>query len=158
MLVSAKKVLVHAKVHACFIQNSSPNEVPEFGSFCGPINVFLYREFITSPKILSPELKTQYSWENAFFAFVLVTYSEIYDHYIQNSARDFQPSLWADFFLWSVRVSFHFHNPKVFYHTLCTCRGKKRKEKYQSSVAAIYCENNISLNVYLKFQPETRLS
>lgn len=51
MLVYAKKELVHAKVHACFVQNSFPNEDAEFGSFCDLMNVFLYREFITSPKM-----------------------------------------------------------------------------------------------------------
>lgn len=51
MLVDAKKAPVHAKVHVCFLQNSFPKEDQEFGSFSDPLNVFLYREFIASPKM-----------------------------------------------------------------------------------------------------------
>lgn len=157
MLFYAKKALVHAKVHTCLVQSSFPNESPEFGSFCDRINGFFCIGSLSLPlERLSPELKTQHSSENAFFALLLFTDSEIYDHYMQNSVR-FSTFFVNRFFYEAgvcAYVPFHFHNHKIFCCISYKCRGRKRKlsvlQLLQSIVKIMH-----NLNVYLKFQPAT---
>lgn len=78
MLFYEKKALVHAEVHICLVQSSFPNEGPDLGSFCDPINHSFCIGSLSLPlKCFSPKPKIQHSSEHAFFALLfLFTYSE----------------------------------------------------------------------------------